>query len=54
MLPHIGGGLAAMNIRFAQPGRAWGEQIDHLFPAYDFPFAYQGERSDHRPHPGHS
>lgn len=41
MLPHIGGGLAAMNIRFAQPGRAWGEQIDHLYPAYDFPFAYQ-------------
>ena len=40
MLPHIGGGLAAMNIRFAQPGRAWGEQIDHLYPAYDFPFAY--------------
>ena len=40
MLPHIGGGLAAMNIRFAQPGRAWGEQIDHLFPAYDFPFTY--------------
>jgi hypothetical protein len=40
MLPHIGGGLAAMNIRFAQPGRAWGEQIDHLYPAYDFPFTY--------------
>lgn len=40
MMPHIGGGLAAMNIRFAQPGRAWGEQIDHLYPAYDFPFTY--------------
>ncbi|MEO3471196.1 alpha/beta hydrolase domain-containing protein [Roseomonas sp. CAU 1739] len=40
MLPHVGGGLAAMNIRFAHPGRAWGEQIDHLYPAYDFPFAY--------------
>ncbi len=40
MLPHIGGGMAAMNIRFAHPGRAWGEQIDHLYPAYDFPFAY--------------
>lgn len=40
MLPHIGGGQISMNIRFAQPGRAWGEQIDHLFPAYDFPFTY--------------
>lgn len=40
MIPHIGGGMAAMNIRFAHPGRAWGEQIDHLYPAYDFPFAY--------------
>jgi hypothetical protein len=39
-LPHIGGGLAALNIRFAQAGRAWGEQIDHLYPAYDFPFTY--------------
>ena len=33
--PHIGGGLAALNIRFAHPGRAWGEQIEHLYPAYD-------------------
>jgi hypothetical protein len=38
--PHIGGGLAALNIRFAHPGRAWGEQVDHLYPAYDFPFTY--------------
>lgn len=38
--PHIGGGLHAMNIRFAQPGRAWGDQVDHLYPAYDFPFHY--------------
>jgi hypothetical protein len=38
--PHIGGGLMPLNIRFAQPGRAWGEQIDHLYPAYDFPFTY--------------
>ena len=32
-----------LNIRFAQPGRAWGEQVDHTYPAYpayDFPFAY--------------
>lgn len=40
-LPHIGGGLAGFNIRFAHAGRAWGEQIDHLYPAYDFPFHYE-------------
>ena len=40
MYPHIGGGLHGMNIRFAQPGRAWGDQVDHLYPAYDFPFTY--------------
>ena len=39
-LPHIGGGLMPLNVRFGQPGRAWGEQIDHLYPAYDFPFTY--------------
>jgi len=39
-LPHIGGGLMPLNVRFAQPGRAWGQQIDHLYPAYDFPFTY--------------
>jgi hypothetical protein len=38
--PHIGGGMMPLSLRFAQPGRAWGDQIDHLFPAYDFPFAY--------------
>ena len=39
-LPHIGGGLMPLNVRFGQPGRAWGQQIDHLYPAYDFPFTY--------------
>ncbi|MBM3524114.1 MAG: hypothetical protein FJX57_14265 [Alphaproteobacteria bacterium] len=38
--PHIGGGLMPLNVRFGQPGRAWGDQVDHLFPAYDFPFSY--------------
>src|SRR5207244_1898129 len=38
--PHIGGGLMPLNVRFAQPGRAWGDQVDHLYPAYDFPFGY--------------
>jgi hypothetical protein len=27
-----------LNIRFSQPGRAWGQQVDHDYPAYDFPF----------------
>lgn len=39
-LPHIGGGLLALNIRFAQPGRGWNDQVDHLYPAYEFPFSY--------------
>ena len=38
--PHIGGGLMPINMRFGHPGRAWGDQIDHLYPAYDFPFSY--------------
>jgi hypothetical protein len=38
--PHIGGGLMPLNVRFGQPNRAWGEQTDHLYPAYDFPFTY--------------
>jgi hypothetical protein len=38
--PHIGGGLMPLNVRFGQPMRAWGEQADHLYPAYDFPFTY--------------
>jgi hypothetical protein len=38
--PHIGGGLISLNVRFAQPGHAWGDQVDHLYPAYDFPFTY--------------
>jgi hypothetical protein len=38
--PHIGGGLMPLSVRFGQPVRAWGEQSDHLYPAYDFPFTY--------------
>ncbi|MDE3175311.1 MAG: hypothetical protein KGM15_04280 [Pseudomonadota bacterium] len=38
--PHIGGGLMPLNLRFSQPYRAWGEQADHDYPAYDFPFSY--------------
>ncbi len=38
--PHIGGGLMPLNVRFSQPYRAWGEQTDHTYPAYEFPFTY--------------
>ncbi len=38
--PHVGGGLMPLNLRFGQPYRAWGEQADHDYPAYDFPFSY--------------
>ena len=41
--PYIGGGLMPLNVRFGQPLRAWGEQTDHLYPAYDFPFTYARE-----------
>jgi hypothetical protein len=43
LYPHIGGGLIPLIVRFGQPGRAWGEQSDHLYPAYDFPFTYGRE-----------
>jgi hypothetical protein len=39
-LPHIGGGLMPLNIRFGQPGRATTNAVDHLFPGAEFPFAY--------------
>lgn len=39
-LPYGGSGLLALNVRFAQPGRSWGQQIDHLTPGTAFPFAY--------------
>jgi hypothetical protein len=40
LMPHIATGRLPLAVRFAQPGRAWGQQIDHLYPAYDFPFGY--------------
>ena len=39
-LPHIGGGLIPLNVRFGQPGRATTNMTDHLFPGAEFPFAY--------------
>jgi alpha/beta hydrolase family protein len=42
-LPHIGGGLMPLNIRFGQPGRAITNTTDHLFPGAEFPFSYVSE-----------
>jgi hypothetical protein len=39
-LPHIGGGLIPLNVRFGQPGRAVANATDHLYPGAEFPFAY--------------
>jgi len=39
-LVHDGAGLLALNVRFAQPGRGQGQQVDHLYPGGAFPFAY--------------
>ncbi len=39
-LPHIGGGLLGLNVRFGAPGRGWNDQVEHLYPAYEFPFSY--------------
>ncbi|MDH3438587.1 MAG: alpha/beta hydrolase domain-containing protein [Betaproteobacteria bacterium] len=36
--PHIAAGRIPLNVRFGQPGRAYGEREDHLFPAYESPF----------------
>jgi hypothetical protein len=41
-LPHIGGGLIPLNVRFGQPGRAIANTTDHLYPGAEFPFAYAG------------
>jgi hypothetical protein len=38
--PHIGSGLLALNVRFGQPGRGTGTELDPLSPGNDFPFAY--------------
>ena len=40
-LPHIGGGLIPLNVRFGQPGRSAGTaEVDRLAPGAEYPFAY--------------
>ena len=33
----------SLGVHFGQPLRAQGEQTDHAYPAYDFPFAYASQ-----------
>ena len=54
-LPHIGGGLMPLNIRFGQPGRATTDTVDHLFPGRRVSVRlWQRDRSPDRAHAGHS
>jgi hypothetical protein len=38
--PHIAPGRIPINVRFGQPGRAYGQHEDHLFPAHESPFTW--------------
>ncbi|MCP4690975.1 MAG: hypothetical protein GY859_23190 [Desulfobacterales bacterium] len=38
--PHIASGHVALNIRFGQPGRGLGHQIEHLYPSAEIPLGY--------------
>ncbi len=37
---HIAAGGIPLNVRFGQPGRAYGQYEDHLYPAYESPFTW--------------
>ncbi len=38
--PHLASQLLPMNVRFGQPGRAYGQHEDHLYPTAQPPFGY--------------
>jgi hypothetical protein len=38
--PHIAPGRIPLNVRFGQPGRAYGQHEDHLFAAHESPFTW--------------
>ncbi|MCI5208418.1 MAG: hypothetical protein D3910_06400 [Candidatus Electrothrix sp. ATG2] len=38
--PHIAPGRIPINVRFGQPGRAYGQHEDHLFPSHESPFTW--------------
>ena len=40
MNPHLASQLIPLNVRFGQPGRAYGQHEDHLYPTAQPPFTY--------------
>ena len=40
MNPNIAAGRVALNIRFGQPGRSFGQHTEHLFPSYEAPLPW--------------
>lgn len=40
MIPHIATAGIPLNVRFGQPGRAYGQHEDHLYPGYESPFTW--------------
>ena len=42
MNPHLASQLIPLNVRFGQPGRAYGQHEDHLYPTAQPPFSYGG------------
>ena len=41
MNPHLAAGRVPLNVRFGQPGRAYGQHEDHLYPASEFPQSWE-------------
>jgi hypothetical protein len=46
MNPHLASQLLPLNVRFGQPGRAYGQHEDHLYPTAQPPFSYGESRDD--------
>jgi Alpha/beta hydrolase domain len=40
MMPHIATGRIPLNVRFGQPGRAYGQHEDHLYPGFESPLTW--------------
>jgi hypothetical protein len=40
MMPHIATGGIPLNVRFGQPGRAYGQHEDHLYPGFESPLTW--------------
>ena len=40
IIPHIATGRIPLNLRFGQPGRAYGQHEDHLYPGFESPLTW--------------